>query len=62
MKSTTRRVICWNCKEVFHVDVPQIKTQVIVTRALDKSKETQSPKQKLIVKCPNCGKENEVRV
>ncbi len=63
MKSTTRRIVCWNCKETFHVDIPEIKSaQVVVTRALDKSSRTQTAKQELIVKCPNCGKENRVRV
>lgn len=60
---TTKRLICWNCEELFYVDVPELTTtKVIVTRSASKESQTQTPKQKLIVKCIKCGKENEVRI
>jgi len=63
MESKTRRVVCWKCKETFRVDVSEIvKPVVVVYRAADKSAQQQKPKQKLIVKCPNCGADNEVLV
>ena len=63
MKTTQRRVICWNCEELFYVDIPEMEsTTVVVTRSASKATQTQKPKQKLIVKCPKCGKENDLRV
>ena len=61
MPTTTRRVVCWKCKETFRVDVSEIvKPVVVVYRAADHSPQQQTPQQKLIVKCPNCGADNEV--
>lgn len=63
MEPKTRRVVCWKCKETFRVDVSEIAEAVVVVhRTLDKSTQEQKPKQKLIVKCPNCKADNEVRV
>jgi transcription elongation factor Elf1 len=63
MQSNLRRVVCWNCDELFRVDVSELlDTSTVIVYRGDKSSQIQKPKKKLIVKCPNCGKENEVRV
>ena len=60
---TTRRVICWKCEDVFRVDVEDLgRARVTVVREIGGDAKTQKPKQKFIVKCPNCAAENEVRV
>lgn len=60
-KPKTRRAICWNCEEEFSVEVEGVLAPVVVVRVAGEASK-QKPKQKLIVKCPHCGKENEVRV
>lgn len=64
MPTTTRRVVCWKCDELFRVDVDGVaQTRVTVMRGIaDKDAATQKPKQKLVIKCPHCGAENDVRV
>ncbi len=54
-----RRVLCWNCEELFRVDVTELldKSTMVVYRQ-GHTPQTQNPKKRLIVKCPNCGKEN----
>ncbi len=61
MAENIRRVVCWNCKKDFRVDIGEIgSAQVIVYRG---SKREEQPKT-LVVKCPNpeCGKDNEITV
>lgn len=60
--ASSRRVLCWKCDKVFRVEVEEVKTSVLVKRGDDTQGKRQTAKQKLIVKCPECSKENEVRV
>lgn len=60
MAENMRRIVCWNCKQTFRVDIGEIgSAKVIVYRG--RKQEEQTPK-KLVVECPHCGKENEIMV
>lgn len=60
--TTLRRVLCWSCQREFRVDVAGLASaqQIVVLTEAGETK--QRPKQKLIIRCPYCQKENEVRV
>ncbi len=61
MAENIRRIVCWNCKQTFRVDVGEIgSAKVIVYRG---RKHEEQPK-KFVVKCPNpdCGRDNEITV
>lgn len=62
MKQDLRRVVCWNCQKTFQVDVSGISDEEVVVYRGRKRVENQTPPKKLVVKCPYCEKENEVRV
>ncbi|MBI4670111.1 MAG: hypothetical protein HY741_00370 [Chloroflexi bacterium] len=61
MAENIRRIVCWNCKKVFRVDLGEIGNEVVVVYR-GRKKEEQTPVKKLIVKCPHCDKENEITV
>jgi len=62
--TTTRRIVCWKCDKLFRVDIDDVSaTRVTVMRGIaDTTGAKQKPKQKLVVKCPHCSAENDVRV
>ena len=59
---TLRRILCWSCQLEFRVDVAGLVTAQVIVVLTETGETKQRPKHKLIVKCPYCQKENEVRV
>jgi len=59
MAENIRRIVCWNCDKTFRVDLGEIGSEIVVVYRGRKKEEM--PK-KLIVACPHCGKDNEIKV
>jgi Fe-S-cluster-containing dehydrogenase component len=61
MAENIRRIVCWNCKKTFRVDVGEIVNEVVVVYR-GRKKQEQTPTTRLIIQCPHCDKENEITV
>ena len=62
MGTTRRKIICWNDDTQFEVEMEDVQATTVRVVLGRESKVQKKVGQKFIVKCPKCGKENEVRL
>jgi hypothetical protein len=59
---TRRKIICWYDDNQFEVEIEQVQAARVRVTLGKKTQVQHQVGQKIIVKCPKCEKENEVRL